>query len=63
MSAFLQFAVPFVTALLVLGIFHLVAYLHLQLTDSDLTPGSKPGAGSGSRPGANDHERGQVSRP
>ena len=35
MSTFLQFAVPFVTALLVLGIFQLVAYLHIQLTEAD----------------------------
>lgn len=36
MSTFLQFAIPFVTALLVLGIFHAVAYLHIQLTETDL---------------------------
>jgi hypothetical protein len=35
MSAFLQFAVPFITALLVLGIFHAVAYLHIQLKETD----------------------------
>lgn len=36
MSTFLQFAIPFVTALLVLGIFHAVAYLHIQLSEADL---------------------------
>jgi hypothetical protein len=36
MSTFLQFAVPFATALLVLGIFHAVAYLHIQLSEADL---------------------------
>lgn len=37
MSTFLQFAVPFVTALLVLGIFNAVAYLHIQLSETDRT--------------------------
>ena len=36
MSNLLQFIVPFLTALLVLGIFHLVAYLHLQLSEGEL---------------------------
>lgn len=35
MPTFLQFALPFVVSLLVLGIFHLVAYLHIQLSEAE----------------------------
>lgn len=35
MNVVLQFLVPLVTALALLGLFHLVAYLHLQLSDAD----------------------------
>lgn len=42
MSTLLQFVVPFVTALLVLGAFHGVAYLHLQLSEADLTDEEEP---------------------
>lgn len=37
MSTLLQFVVPFVTALLVLGLFHGVSYLHWQISEADLT--------------------------
>jgi hypothetical protein len=37
MSTLLQFAVPFATAFLVLGIFHAVAYLHIQLSEADFS--------------------------
>ena len=36
MSTMLQFLVPLLTALLVLGVFHLVAYLHLQLAEAEV---------------------------
>lgn len=36
MSSVMQLVVPFLVALVVLGIFQLVAYLHIQLTDGEL---------------------------
>lgn len=35
MSIALQFILPLVTAFALLGIFHLVAYLHIQLSEAD----------------------------
>lgn len=37
MSTFLQFAIPFATALLLLGLFNLLAYIHIQLSEVDQT--------------------------
>lgn len=42
MSTLLQFVVPFVTALLVLGAFHAFSYLHLQISEADLTDEEEP---------------------
>ena len=50
MSPIFQFIVPLLTALLVLGVFHLVAYLHLQLAEADVDDsGAESGTGSGLR--------------
>ena len=44
MNTLLQFLVPLLTALLVLGVFHFVAYLHLQLAEAevDVDPDGDP---------------------
>lgn len=50
MTPLLQFAVPFVTALALLGIFHAVAYLHIQLSEADLAEPDEEDQPQASRP-------------